>query len=97
MGQSGFCSATKRLFSFACRRSTGDRCRCGFCDSCRRELSFADRAFSDSGEYGGTMCLTEAGAGSAVGDLTSTAQRTDAGHYLITGSKIFISAGDHDL
>jgi alkylation response protein AidB-like acyl-CoA dehydrogenase len=49
-----------------------------------------------SGEWGGTMCLTEPHAGSAVGDLKTRAQRRD-GHYLISGSKIFISAGDSDL
>ncbi len=49
-----------------------------------------------SGKWGGTMCLTEAGAGSAVGDLKTTAKQKD-GKWLVTGSKIFISSGDNDL
>ncbi len=50
-----------------------------------------------SGEWGGTMLLTEAEAGSDVGALTSTARKNDDGTYSITGTKIFISAGEHDL
>lgn len=49
-----------------------------------------------SGEWAATMCLTEPSAGSAVGDLKSTAKRA-GDHYLINGTKIFISAGEHDL
>jgi alkylation response protein AidB-like acyl-CoA dehydrogenase len=49
-----------------------------------------------SGEWQGTMCLTEPSAGSAVGDLKSSAKRA-GDHYLITGQKIFISAGEHDM
>ena len=50
-----------------------------------------------SGEWGGTMCLTEPGAGSDVGALKTTAKRRPDGAYLITGTKCFISSGDHDL
>lgn len=49
------------------------------------------------GEWTGTMALTEPQAGSSLGDLTTSATATDQGHYLIRGSKIFISGGDHDL
>ncbi|MDX2027470.1 MAG: acyl-CoA dehydrogenase [Alphaproteobacteria bacterium] len=49
-----------------------------------------------SGEWPGTMNLTEPQAGSDVGAVRSKAERKD-GHYLITGQKIFISYGDHDL
>jgi alkylation response protein AidB-like acyl-CoA dehydrogenase len=49
-----------------------------------------------TGKWGGTMCLTESGAGSAVGDLKTKAKK-DGDHYLIEGEKIFISSGDHDL
>jgi alkylation response protein AidB-like acyl-CoA dehydrogenase len=49
------------------------------------------------GTWAGTMCLTEPGAGSDVGALKSTAKRQDDGSFLITGTKCFISAGDHDL
>ncbi len=50
-----------------------------------------------SGEWSGTMLLTEPEAGSDVGALTSTATRNDDGTYNITGNKIFISGGEHDL
>ena len=49
-----------------------------------------------AGEWQGTMALTEPGAGSSLSDLVTTAQPTDNGYYLISGQKIFISAGDHD-
>ena len=51
------------------------------------------------GRWGGTMNLTEAGAGSDVGALKSTAKPIDGkpGWYKIKGSKIFISSGDNDL
>ncbi len=50
-----------------------------------------------SGEWGGTMLLTEPEAGSDVGALTTSAKKNDDGTYSITGAKIFISAGEHDL
>ncbi|HEX9765475.1 MAG TPA: acyl-CoA dehydrogenase [Nitriliruptorales bacterium] len=50
-----------------------------------------------SGEWTGTMALTEPHAGSSLGDLASSASPRDDGTYSIHGSKIFISAGDHDL
>ena len=51
-----------------------------------------------TGEWGGTMCLTEPGAGSAVGDLATRATQVEGeDHYLIEGNKIFISSGDHQL
>tara|TARA_R110001583_G_scaffold9395_2_gene44573 strand:+ start:16364 stop:18130 length:1767 start_codon:yes stop_codon:yes gene_type:complete len=50
-----------------------------------------------SGEWTGTMCLTEAQAGSDLGLLRTKAEPTDTGQYRLYGSKIFISSGDHDL
>lgn len=50
-----------------------------------------------TGEWTGTMLLTEPEAGSDVGALNSTATRNDDGTYNITGSKIFISSGEHDM
>lgn len=51
-----------------------------------------------SGEWGGTMNLTEPSAGSDVGDLLSRAYLTDQpGLYRIKGVKQFITCGDHDL
>ncbi len=49
-----------------------------------------------AGIWQGTMALTEPQAGSSVGDITTSAEPTDAGYYLIRGQKIFISASDHD-
>ncbi|HON23318.1 MAG TPA: acyl-CoA dehydrogenase family protein, partial [Syntrophales bacterium] len=46
-----------------------------------------------SGEWAGTMCLTEPGAGSDVGALKTTAKRLPDGKFLITGTKCFISSG----
>ncbi len=51
----------------------------------------------ESGEWTGTMALTEPQAGSSLGDVTTRAKPTDAGHFLISGAKIFISGGDQDL
>ena len=50
-----------------------------------------------SGEWMGTMQLTEPQAGSDVGALRSKAERARDGTYRITGSKIFITYGEHDL
>jgi len=50
-----------------------------------------------TGKWTGTMLLTEPEAGSDVGALTTTATRNEDGTYNISGSKIFISSGDHDL
>ncbi|MEQ8246146.1 MAG: acyl-CoA dehydrogenase C-terminal domain-containing protein [Alphaproteobacteria bacterium] len=50
-----------------------------------------------SGEWTGTMNLTEPHAGSDVGALRSRAVPQDDGSYRITGTKIFITYGDHDL
>jgi hypothetical protein len=50
-----------------------------------------------TGEWGGTMDLTEPGAGSDVGALTTTARKNEDGTYSITGNKIFITSGEHDL
>ncbi len=50
-----------------------------------------------SGEWTGTMCLTEPHAGSDVGLAKTRAEPNADGSYSITGTKIFISAGEHDL
>ena len=48
-------------------------------------------------KWSGTMLLTEPEAGSDVGALTTSARKNEDGTYTITGNKIFITAGDHDL
>jgi len=50
-----------------------------------------------SGEWGGTMCLTEPGAGSDVGAAITTATPVGDGTFKIKGIKIFISSGDNDF
>jgi len=50
-----------------------------------------------SAQWGGTMLLTEPEAGSDVGALTTTAVQNPDGSYALTGNKIFITNGEHDL
>jgi len=50
-----------------------------------------------TGEWTGTMCLTEAQAGTDLGLLRTRAEPDGEGGYRITGEKIFITSGDHDL
>jgi alkylation response protein AidB-like acyl-CoA dehydrogenase len=56
--------------------------------------TFVPRLFD--GEWTGTMCLTEPQAGTAVGDARTTAKK-EGDHYLISGTKIFITGGEQDL
>jgi alkylation response protein AidB-like acyl-CoA dehydrogenase len=50
-----------------------------------------------SGEWTGTMCLTEPHCGTDLGLLRTKAEPQGDGSYRLTGQKIFISAGEHDL
>ena len=50
-----------------------------------------------AGRFYGTMALTEPQAGSSLADIRTSAEPTEAGHYLLKGSKIFISCGAHEL
>ncbi len=50
-----------------------------------------------TGEWSGTMCLTEPHAGTDLGLIKTKANPNDDGSYAVTGTKIFISAGEHDL
>ncbi len=50
-----------------------------------------------TGEWTGTMCLTESHCGSDLGTLRTKAEPNSDGTYSITGTKIFISAGEHDM
>ncbi|AMX02767.1 acyl-CoA dehydrogenase C-terminal domain-containing protein [Microbulbifer thermotolerans] len=49
------------------------------------------------GSWTGTMCLTEPHCGTDLGILRTKAEPNDDGSYSITGTKIFISAGEHDM
>ena len=50
-----------------------------------------------SGEWTGTMCLTEPQCGTDLGQVSTRAEPQADGSFRITGTKIFISAGEHDL
>ncbi len=50
-----------------------------------------------SGEWTGTMCLTESHCGTDLGMLKTKAEPNEDGSYSLTGTKIFISAGEHDM
>jgi alkylation response protein AidB-like acyl-CoA dehydrogenase len=50
-----------------------------------------------SAEWQGTMCLTEAGAGSDVGASRTKATHIEGDRYKIEGEKVFITSGDHDM
>jgi alkylation response protein AidB-like acyl-CoA dehydrogenase len=61
----------------------------------RQKATYCEKMIS--GQWGGTMCLSEPGAGSAVGDITTRAVKAqDGDHYLIQGVKCWITGGDHD-
>ena len=50
-----------------------------------------------TGEWTGTMCLTESQCGSDLGLLQTKAEPQKDGSYILSGTKIFISAGEHDM
>lgn len=50
-----------------------------------------------TGEWSGTMCLTEPHAGTDLGIIKTKAEPQADGSYAVTGTKIFITGGDHDL
>jgi len=61
----------------------------------RQKKLYMEKMFA--GQWGGTMVLTEPGAGSDVGALKTSAKKNPDGTYCITGSKMFITGADHDL
>ncbi len=63
------------------------------CDEKTREMYVPKMM---SGQWQGTMALTEPQAGSSLTDVTLTGTPTHEGYYKMKGQKIFISAGDHD-
>ncbi len=50
-----------------------------------------------TGEWSGTMCLTEPHSGTDLGIIKTKAEPNEDGSYQITGTKIFITSGEHDL
>lgn len=90
-----FTAANPVLMQFIGLTSGSSRLIQSFGDQATRE-KYLPKMFS--GEWTGTMCLTEPGGGSDVGDLLSRAYPTDDPRiYKIKGTKCFISMGDHDL
>ncbi|PCJ62681.1 MAG: acyl-CoA dehydrogenase [Candidatus Hydrogenedentota bacterium] len=66
------------------------------CASDELKKKYIEKMFS--GEYGGTMCLTEPQAGTSLSDISTSATPVDGeDYYIIRGTKRFISSGDHDL
>jgi len=61
----------------------------------RQKKLFLKNMFT--GTWTGTMLLTEPEAGSDVGNLATSAKKNPDGTYSITGNKIFISSGEHDM
>ncbi|MCA0157020.1 acyl-CoA dehydrogenase [Tsukamurella sp. M9C] len=49
------------------------------------------------GRFTGTMCLSEPDAGSALADISAKAEPRDDGSYAITGTKMWITGGDHEM
>ncbi len=66
----------------------------GYADPALKELYFPRMA---SGEWSGSMCLTEPHCGTDLGLLRTRAAPQADGSYRITGTKIFITSGEHDL
>ena len=63
--------------------------------SAHQKALYADRLAS--GEWAGSMCLTEAHCGTDLGLMKTLASPRPDGSFSLTGTKIFISAGEHDL
>ena len=59
------------------------------------KAAYCERMYS--GEWTGTMCLTESSAGSDLGEIKTRAVKQADGSYLVSGEKIFITSGEHDL
>jgi alkylation response protein AidB-like acyl-CoA dehydrogenase len=65
-----------------------------FADDEQKRL-FLEKLYT--GQWAGTMCLTEPQAGSDVGAVKTRAVKQDDGTYMVSGEKIFITSGEHDL
>ncbi len=61
----------------------------------RQKKLYLEKLFT--GQWGGTMLLTESQAGSDLSLIETTALRNDDGTYSLTGSKLFITSGEHDV
>jgi len=61
----------------------------------RQKALYLEKLYT--GQWGGTMVLTESECGSNLGDLSTSAVKNEDGTYSLTGNKIFISGGDQDM
>lgn len=82
-----------QAFLITCTLTTGAANLIGQFGSVEQKALYCPKLAT--GEWTGTMCLTEPHAGSAVGDIKTTAVRQGSS-YLIKGNKQFITSGDHD-
>ena len=75
---------------------SGGACMCIYnAGSEEQKQTYLEKIYS--GEWTGTMCLTEPHAGTDLGIIKTKAVPNEDGSYNITGTKIFITAGEHDL
>ncbi|MHA3117422.1 acyl-CoA dehydrogenase [Acinetobacter sp. ANC 4635] len=65
------------------------------CASQQQKETYLPKMYT--GEWSGTMCLTEPHAGTDLGIIKTKAEPNADGSYQITGTKIFITSGEHDL
>ncbi len=65
------------------------------CGSAELKAKFMPKMLD--GDWFGTMCLSEPQAGSSLADIRTKAERLEDGSYKITGTKMWISGGDHEL
>jgi alkylation response protein AidB-like acyl-CoA dehydrogenase len=82
------------LYSFACMGS-GTAKMIELYGTEEQKKTYLEKLYT--GKWGGTMLLTEPDAGTDLGALTTTAVINPDGTYTLTGNKIFITNGEHDL
>ncbi|MCJ2180984.1 acyl-CoA dehydrogenase family protein [Novosphingobium album (ex Hu et al. 2023)] len=94
--------AAQEIFDRACPafgmlpvpQRSASRVIAAHCDDATRE-EWLERL--SSGEWGATICVSEAGAGSDLSRIRTSADQDATGKWRITGEKVWISFGDHDL
>jgi len=91
----GFYGANPSLYTTAMLTAGAANLIVTFGDDAQKQ-AFCEKMIT--GVWGGTMCLSEPNHGSAVGDITTRASKAkDGEHYLIKGTKQWITGGDHDF
>ena len=87
--------ATNPSFTLYSLLSVGAGLALANCASQAQKETYLPKIYS--GEWAGTMCLTEPHAGTDLGIIKTKAEKNADGSYRITGTKIFITGGEHDL